>query len=92
MGKKARVVIDTNVLISAFGWHGKPEVIIKNVIAYPKFNFSWKLPSDNRVIECAVSGNVDFVISGDKRLLNLKAFRGIDILSPDDFLAFIIGE
>jgi len=31
MGKK-RVVLDTNIIISAFGWGGKPEEIIKKVI------------------------------------------------------------
>lgn len=27
MGKKVKVVIDTNVIISAFGWGGKPEEV-----------------------------------------------------------------
>jgi putative PIN family toxin of toxin-antitoxin system len=29
VGKKTKVVVDTNVVVSAFGWHGKPEEIIK---------------------------------------------------------------
>lgn len=29
MGKKTKVAIDTNVIISAFGWHGKPEDVVK---------------------------------------------------------------
>lgn len=29
MGKKTKVVIDNNVLVSAFGWHGKPEEVVR---------------------------------------------------------------
>ena len=42
--------------------------------------------SDNRILECAVEGYADFVISGDEHLLELKEFRGIEILEPDAFL------
>lgn len=44
-------------------------------------------PSDNRVLECAVSARADAIVSGDKHLLALKAFRGIPILSPHQFLS-----
>ncbi|MBI4430611.1 MAG: hypothetical protein HY587_02740 [Candidatus Omnitrophica bacterium] len=43
-------------------------------------------PDDDRVLECAVTGKAHFIISGDKHLLNLKAFRDIQIISPKDFL------
>lgn len=39
MGKKTKVVIDTNVLISAFGWHGKPEEVVNLVTAGRIKNF-----------------------------------------------------
>lgn len=43
--------------------------------------------SDNRILECAVEGEVDYIISGDKRhILPLKEYKGIKILSPDEFL------
>ncbi len=42
--------------------------------------------SDNRILECAVEGCADFVISGDEHLLELKEFRGIEILEPNVFL------
>jgi predicted nucleic acid-binding protein len=29
VGKKIKVVIDTNVIVSAFGWHGTPEDIVR---------------------------------------------------------------
>jgi predicted nucleic acid-binding protein len=37
-------------------------------------------------LECATEGKVDFIISKDKHLLNLKEFRGIKIINPSDFL------
>lgn len=41
---------------------------------------------DNIILECAVAANANFIISGDSHLLNLKEFRGIKIVSANDFL------
>ena len=41
---------------------------------------------DNRILECAVEGQAEFIISGDKHLLKLKAYQGIAIVTPVDFL------
>lgn len=41
---------------------------------------------DNPVLECAVAGQADFIITGDKDLLDLKSFRGIKIITPRQFL------
>ncbi len=47
--------------------------------------------SDNRILECAVEGKADYIISGDvKHLQPLKAFRGIPILSPDEFVKLLL--
>ena len=43
-------------------------------------------PADNKFIECAVAADAKYIISGDRHLLNLKAFRGIRILPPTEFL------
>lgn len=44
--------------------------------------------SDHRVLECAVSSGVNFLVSGDKKhLLNLKKYENIEILPPAEFLA-----
>jgi|SRR3989344_1301073 len=45
-----------------------------------------KDPTDNMFIAAALEGKADFIISGDKPLLNLKEFHGIKILSPRDFV------
>ncbi|MDP2951159.1 MAG: putative toxin-antitoxin system toxin component, PIN family [bacterium] len=46
-------------------------------------------PSDNKIIECAVQAEVDFIVSGDKHLLNLKKVHQIKIINPSDFLYFL---
>ena len=42
-------------------------------------------PTDNIFIETAVAGNVDYIVSQDNHLLKLKEFRGIQIITPDEF-------
>jgi putative PIN family toxin of toxin-antitoxin system len=45
---------------------------------------------DNRVLECAVEGQADYIVTGGKKhLLPLGTFQGIRIVSPRDFLAVI---
>jgi putative PIN family toxin of toxin-antitoxin system len=43
-------------------------------------------PDDNMVLECAVEGNAQYIVSGDKDLLELKEFRGIRIVRAAEFL------
>jgi len=129
-----RAVIDTNILISAIGFGGKPRQIllllldkkIKVIISpillaefheviHKKFPFLQKeLPiidnkftkimikvhpnatlnvvrdvDDNRVLEAAVAGKCQYIITGDKDLLVLKSYRQIKIITPDDFLKLL---
>lgn len=44
-------------------------------------------PKDNKFLEVAVNGKADTIVSGDSDLLILHPFRGIEILSVNDFLA-----
>lgn len=39
-------------------------------------------PDDNRVLETAAEGDADVIVSGDRHLLALKAFRDIPVLPP----------
>lgn len=41
---------------------------------------------DDKFIELAINGNAECIISGDKDLLELKLFREIPIITPDEFL------
>ena len=46
-------------------------------------------PSDNRYLECALAGNAAYIVSGDDHLLDLREYRGIQILTPREFVAFL---
>ncbi|MBI3333799.1 MAG: putative toxin-antitoxin system toxin component, PIN family [Candidatus Omnitrophica bacterium] len=43
-------------------------------------------PSDNKFLACAVDGDADWIVTGDRHLLRLSPFRGIRIGSPAQFL------
>ena len=43
-------------------------------------------PDDNKILECAVAGGVDFIVSNDKHLLKLKKVQGIPIITSDEFI------
>ena len=43
-------------------------------------------PDDDKFILCGVYGSVDYIVSGDKHLLNLSEYEGIKIVSPSRFL------
>lgn len=131
--RRPRVVLDTNVLISAILFGGPPRKVLamvvagridgllsvpildelKGVLQRRKSGFSpaqalrvveelhglctlvdptstideiTSDEADNRVLECTVEGRADFVVSGDRDLLRLGVYRGIQILSPRDAL------
>lgn len=44
-------------------------------------------PKDNKFLELAVAGGASVIITGDRDLLALHPFRGIEILTSADFLA-----
>lgn len=46
-------------------------------------------PDDNKVIETAVMGRCDYIISGDKDLLVIGSYKNINIVNPTDFLKII---
>jgi len=41
---------------------------------------------DNRILECAVAGNVDAIVTGDKELLSLREYQSVRILSLREYL------
>jgi putative PIN family toxin of toxin-antitoxin system len=41
---------------------------------------------DNRILECAVFGKADLIVTGDKEMLRLKEYMGIKITSLRDYL------
>jgi uncharacterized protein len=43
-------------------------------------------PDDDRILECALAGKADVIVSGDRHLRKLKSFGSIAIVQPSDFL------
>jgi uncharacterized protein len=41
---------------------------------------------DNRILECAVAGRADLIVTGDRELLDLKEIEGIRIVSLRSYL------
>jgi len=41
---------------------------------------------DDKILECAVLGDVDFIISGDNDLLSLNEFRGIPVITASEYV------
>jgi putative PIN family toxin of toxin-antitoxin system len=136
MGPVTKVVIDTNIFVSGFGWNGKPEEVLKlikdrqivnyssaeifeeirRVVSYPKLRFPEPLqitilefvlfysefvapqkrfftvtedPDDNKFLECAIEAKVDYIISGDPHLLDMKKSKTVKIVTPREFLDII---
>lgn len=138
MGKKektiGRVVLDTNILVSALLFKGdlarivdlwkKGKIIpvlsretfaeFKAVLEYPKFSLTRQeikviieeelLPyfevieitddvegicrdtDDDKFIACAVSASADFIVTGDKDLLDMGKYKSIKIISASVLL------
>jgi putative PIN family toxin of toxin-antitoxin system len=42
-------------------------------------------PDDDKFLEAAVAGNVDYIVSGDGHLLDLDMFQGIPVVDPRAF-------
>jgi putative PIN family toxin of toxin-antitoxin system len=84
-----------NILTGRFQWKDEQVTRIlsfieeKTTMIQPKRRLSVikGKDADNRILECAVEGKVDYLISGDKRhILPLREYSGIKTISPDEFL------
>jgi len=75
--------------------HAKTESAVKRIsnfseMVHPKERLEVIADdSDNRILECAVEGQAEFIISGDRHLKDLKSFQGIKIVDSATFLACI---
>ncbi len=63
------------------------KIISMSTIVQPseKLNVISDDPDDNIILECAIAGNVDYIISKDNHLLKLKKYRNIPIVAPEEF-------
>lgn len=46
-------------------------------------------PADNIILELALDGKADYIISYNKHVLNLREFRGIKVVTPKEFLKIL---
>ena len=46
-------------------------------------------PDDDAVLECAVVGQAQYLVSGDRHLLAVGNYQGIQIMKAAEFLAVI---
>ena len=128
-----KIVLDTNVLISALVFGGKPRQVLetaikgqiklilteniirelRGVLEGKKFQHPAEImdliinelealaeivkpkeritviekdPENNRVLECAQEAQADYIVSGDKYLLEIEDFKETKILTPEEFL------
>lgn len=49
-------------------------------------------PKDNKVLELALSGAAQYIISGDRDLLVLHPFRDVLVVTIDEFLKTIVSK
>ncbi len=43
-------------------------------------------PPHNRYLECAIEGEAEYLVSGDEHLPTLQEYRGIQVVTPREFL------
>lgn len=76
---------------------GLPSTVIESIVAYvfrksefvtpiEQFKVVDQDPDDNKFLDAAFVGEVDYLVSGDKHLLEIKEFRQIPIISLREFL------
>ena len=63
--------------------------ISENIKPGIKLDIIKERESDNRILECAVSGDANLIVSGDKHLLKLKSYKNIPIVRPK-YLTYLV--
>lgn len=56
------------------------------VLSYPLPKPVCDDPDDDKFLACAIAGKCKLIVSGDKHLLKVNGFKGIDIIKPRDFI------
>lgn len=79
---KLRLVAGHPQLKEVLAWLHRPEHLIYSV---ERINAVADDPRDNLVLEAAVAGRADVIVSGDKHLLNLRKFRETPIMTARKF-------
>ena len=43
-------------------------------------------PTDNKYLACALEGEADYIVSGDRHLLDVGLYQGLKIIKAKEFL------
>jgi uncharacterized protein len=62
------------------------EEIANRIVPKRMINNGSRDKADNKYIECAIAANVDYIISGDIHLLELKKYKNVKIVTAKDYL------
>jgi len=62
------------------------EEIGNKIVPKRQINNASRDKTDNKYIECAIAANVDYIISGDIHLLELKEYKNVKIVTAKDYL------
>jgi putative PIN family toxin of toxin-antitoxin system len=65
------------------------EEIGNKIIPKRQINNGNKDKTDNKYIECGITSDADYIISGDIHLLELKEYENIKIVTAKDYLEII---
>lgn len=64
---------------------GRIRKIAEIVESSERINVIKRDPEDNKILECALAGNADLIVTADQDLIKLKQFKGIGIIHPKTF-------
>jgi len=78
-----------------------PEIVVERMAAFTenatrvvvtgKISGICRDPKDDFILECAVAGNADVIVTGDKDLLSLGMYGSIRIVTARQYLEFASG-
>jgi putative PIN family toxin of toxin-antitoxin system len=74
-----------------------PLLVVEELLGYIRARAEWveprgeietvaRDPSDDKFLEAAVTGQADWLVSGDYDLLGMEEYEGIAIIPPHEFL------
>ncbi len=46
-------------------------------------------PDDNKIIECALASNADYIVTGDNHLLKMQEYKNTKIINPQQLIEMI---
>ena len=65
------------------------EEIGNKIIPWKRITNGSRDEKDNKYIECGIAADVDYIISGDIHLLELKEYEGIKIVTAKNYLEIV---